>query len=151
MYVGKIRVSHKRVPYTFIDDALPKFKAYDAQRARLMQISATNRKMSLNSEGAFVGTPGALELKNSPLKGNEVKEEDEEEEAEELLTKEQNLANKNCNAVEKDESVSCSGVNKAEDEAEVENKVLCNNTENKSPPAKLMRGISQMELTLKRE
>uniref|UniRef100_A0A1B0AZR2 Rab-GAP TBC domain-containing protein n=1 Tax=Glossina palpalis gambiensis TaxID=67801 RepID=A0A1B0AZR2_9MUSC len=152
MYVGKIRVSHKRVPYTFIDDALPKFKAYDAQRARLMQISATNRKMSLNSEGAFVGTPGALELKNSPLKGNEVKEEDEEE-AEELLTKEQNLANKDSNATEKDELDSSSGVNKAaaEAETEAENKVLCNNTENKSPPAKLMRGISQMELSLKRD
>lgn len=35
MYVGKIRVSHKRVPYTFIDDALPKFKAYDAKRIRM--------------------------------------------------------------------------------------------------------------------
>lgn len=47
MYVGKIRVSQKRVPNTFIDDALPKFKAYDAQRLRLLQ----NRKMSLSSEG----------------------------------------------------------------------------------------------------
>lgn len=34
MYVGKIKVSHKRVPFTFIDDALPKFKAYDTQRIR---------------------------------------------------------------------------------------------------------------------
>lgn len=32
MYVGKIKISHKKVPATFIDDALPKFKAYDAQR-----------------------------------------------------------------------------------------------------------------------
>lgn len=32
MYVGKIKISHKKVPPTFIDDALPKFKAYDAQR-----------------------------------------------------------------------------------------------------------------------
>lgn len=35
MYVGKIRVSHKRVPFSFIDDALPKFKAYDTQRIKL--------------------------------------------------------------------------------------------------------------------
>lgn len=35
MYVGKIKVSHKRVPYTFIDDALPKFKAYDAQKIKM--------------------------------------------------------------------------------------------------------------------
>uniref|UniRef100_A0A1A9X2B1 Rab-GAP TBC domain-containing protein n=1 Tax=Glossina brevipalpis TaxID=37001 RepID=A0A1A9X2B1_9MUSC len=156
MYVGKIRVSHKRVPYTFIDDALPKFKAYDAQRVRLMQISASNRKMSLNSEGAFVGTPGAaLELKNCPLKGNEVKEEDEEAEAEELLTKERNEENENCKLLMgKDEFDSSSVINKAEGEAEAEaeeKKILCNNKENKSPPAKLMRGISQMELSLKRD
>lgn len=35
MYVGKIKVSHKRVPFSFIDDALPKFKAYDTQRIKL--------------------------------------------------------------------------------------------------------------------
>lgn len=35
MYVGKIKVSHKRVPFTFIDDALPKFKAYDTQRMKM--------------------------------------------------------------------------------------------------------------------
>uniref|UniRef100_A0A1I8MSH7 Rab-GAP TBC domain-containing protein n=1 Tax=Musca domestica TaxID=7370 RepID=A0A1I8MSH7_MUSDO len=77
MYVGKIRVSHKRVPYSFIDDALPKFKAYDAQRQRLMQMSS-NRKMSMTSEGAFVGA-GTLDLKNCSLKDHDVKEEDEEE------------------------------------------------------------------------
>lgn len=37
MYVGKIKVSHKRVPFSFIDDALPKFKAYDTQRIKLSQ------------------------------------------------------------------------------------------------------------------
>lgn len=42
MYVGKIRVSHKRVPYTFIDDALPKFRAYDVQRARLLEAANNN-------------------------------------------------------------------------------------------------------------
>lgn len=41
LYVGKIKVSHKRVPETFIDDALPKFRAYDAQRvARLRDQTA---------------------------------------------------------------------------------------------------------------
>lgn len=44
MYVGKIRVSHKRVPYTFIDDALPKFKAYDAQKIKLQM--EENRRVS---------------------------------------------------------------------------------------------------------
>lgn len=42
MYVGKIKVSHKRVPFTFIDDALPKFKAYDTQRIK-MQAQITRR------------------------------------------------------------------------------------------------------------
>jgi len=71
MYVGKIRVSQKRVPNTFIDDALPKFKAYDAQRLRLLQ----NRKMSLSSEGGV-----GIEAKpGSSLKSHDLKEEDEEE------------------------------------------------------------------------
>ncbi|XP_044313313.1 TBC1 domain family member 4 isoform X3 [Drosophila rhopaloa] len=71
MYVGKIRVSQKRVPNSFIDDALPKFKAYDAQRLRLLQ----NRKMSLSSEGGV-----GIEAKpGSSLKSHDLKEEDEEE------------------------------------------------------------------------
>ncbi|KRK03956.1 TBC1 domain family member 4 isoform X2 [Drosophila yakuba] len=71
MYVGKIRVSQKRVPNTFIDDALPKFKAYDAQRLRLLQ----NRKMSLSSEGGV-----GIEAKpSSSLTSHDLKEEDEEE------------------------------------------------------------------------
>lgn len=44
MYVGKIKVSHKRVPLTFIDDALPKFKAYDSQRIK-MQADAIARQV----------------------------------------------------------------------------------------------------------
>lgn len=42
MYVGKIKVSHKRVPFSFIDDALPKFKAYDTQRIRAQQETGSN-------------------------------------------------------------------------------------------------------------
>lgn len=44
MYVGKIKVSHKRVPFTFIDDALPKFKAYDTQK---MKLQAEARRVSV--------------------------------------------------------------------------------------------------------
>uniref|UniRef100_A0A182JFG3 Uncharacterized protein n=1 Tax=Anopheles atroparvus TaxID=41427 RepID=A0A182JFG3_ANOAO len=43
LYVGKIKVSHKRVPYTFIDDALPKFKAYDAEKLRQQQETASRK------------------------------------------------------------------------------------------------------------
>uniref|UniRef100_A0A2M4AA35 Rab-GAP TBC domain-containing protein n=1 Tax=Anopheles triannulatus TaxID=58253 RepID=A0A2M4AA35_9DIPT len=54
LYVGKIKVSHKRVPYTFIDDALPKFKAYDAEKLR-QQLDAS-RKNTLVGTGGSGGT-----------------------------------------------------------------------------------------------
>lgn len=68
MYVGKIKVSHKRVPFTFIDDALPKFKAYETQRMRMQanarrasqdgaivpdKSSLNNRRHSANDEAAI--------------------------------------------------------------------------------------------------
>lgn len=36
MYVGKIRVSHRRVPSTFIDDAIPKFIAHDKMKLKVV-------------------------------------------------------------------------------------------------------------------
>lgn len=129
MYVGKIRVSQKRVPHTFIDDALPKFKAYDAQRLRLMQ----NRKMSLASEGGV-----GIEAKSSAslLKGAELKEEDEEEHEQKELAAaapqpqvELQLTGTEANAVP----------HKLEEHKE--------DKENKSPTKRaFMRGQSQMEL-----
>uniref|UniRef100_A0A1B0EYA1 Rab-GAP TBC domain-containing protein n=2 Tax=Lutzomyia longipalpis TaxID=7200 RepID=A0A1B0EYA1_LUTLO len=50
MYVGKIKVSHKRVPETFIDDALPKFKAYDTQRMMKMQEDARRNSLIPSTE-----------------------------------------------------------------------------------------------------
>ncbi|KRG00533.1 TBC1 domain family member 4 isoform X2 [Drosophila mojavensis] len=120
MYVGKIRVSQKRVPNTFIDDALPKFKAYDAQRLRIMQ----NRKMSLNSEGGV-----GIEAKSGggTLKSHELKEEDEEEI--EALPKPQ---------VE----LQLTGA-----EMDAIAQPLDSNKENKSPAKRaLQRGHSQLEL-----
>lgn len=35
MYVGKIRVSHKKLPKTFIDDAIPKFIAHDKLKMKV--------------------------------------------------------------------------------------------------------------------
>lgn len=35
MYIGKIKVSHKTVPKTFIDDAIPKFLAHDKQKIKV--------------------------------------------------------------------------------------------------------------------
>ncbi|XP_017847705.1 TBC1 domain family member 4 isoform X2 [Drosophila busckii] len=126
MYVGKIRVSQKRVPNTFIDDALPKFKAYDAQRMRLLQ----NRKMSLSSEGGV-----GIEAKPvaAPLKSHELKEEDEEEQQQQEQT-----APKPAPQVQ----LQLTGV-----EADAAPRPLEDDKENKSPARRvLMRGQSQLEL-----
>ncbi|XP_055633697.1 TBC1 domain family member 1 isoform X2 [Toxorhynchites rutilus septentrionalis] len=52
LYVGKIKVSHKRVPFTFIDDALPKFKAYDAQKLKQQLETARMNSTSNDEEGS---------------------------------------------------------------------------------------------------
>ncbi|KAM7361277.1 PTB_TBC1D1_like and TBC domain-containing protein plx isoform 5-T5 [Cochliomyia hominivorax] len=148
MYVGKIRVSHKRVPFSFIDDALPKFKAYDAQRQRLMQMSS-NRKMSINSEGAFVGT-GSIDLKPGSLKDNEVKEEDEEAAAAEQDEKKENdevFVDKLKTHVKFKEEENSAGTSSNEEET----KSVEDNKENTLPPGRLMRGISQLEINVRKD
>lgn len=35
MYVGKIRVSHRKLPKSFIDDAIPKFIAHDKMKIKV--------------------------------------------------------------------------------------------------------------------
>ncbi|KAI8129594.1 TBC1 domain family member 1 [Lucilia cuprina] len=149
MYVGKIRVSHKRVPFSFIDDALPKFKAYDAQRQRLMQMSS-NRKMSINSEGAFIGT-GSIDLKTCTLKDNEVKEVDEEEveqnensqkESDDVLVEKLKVEEK----IKEEENSAGTSSN------EEETKSIEDNKENTLPlGGRLMRGISQLEINVKKD
>lgn len=157
MYVGKIRVSHKRVPFSFIDDALPKFKAYDAQRQRLMQMSS-NRKMSINSEGAFIGS-GSIDLKTGSLKDNDVKEEDEEaaeteqeegkEQKEEKEKDEVFVENKVKPEIKIKEEEASAGTSSNEEENK---SVEDNNKENKLPvTGRLLRGISQLEINIKRE
>uniref|UniRef100_A0A2M3ZFT4 Rab-GAP TBC domain-containing protein n=1 Tax=Anopheles braziliensis TaxID=58242 RepID=A0A2M3ZFT4_9DIPT len=59
LYVGKIKVSHKRVPYTFIDDALPKFKAYDAEKLR-QQLDASRKNTPGVPGGADAGANGGV-------------------------------------------------------------------------------------------
>lgn len=56
MYVGKIRVSHKRVPCSFIDDSIPKFKAYDARKSKL-----------LNSSQSSIGSENDVEETGKPV------------------------------------------------------------------------------------
>ncbi|KAH8268317.1 hypothetical protein KR026_004868 [Drosophila bipectinata] len=129
MYVGKIRVSQKRVPNTFIDDALPKFKAYDAQRLRLLQ----NRKMSLSSEGG-VGIE-AKPSTGSTLKSQDLKEEDEEEQ-EQHSQEVQSQARPQV-------QLQLTGAEEGAAPRPLEE----NNKENRSPEKRpLLRGQSQIEL-----
>jgi hypothetical protein len=37
MYIGKIKVSHKKVPKSFIDDAIPKFLAHDKLKIKVRE------------------------------------------------------------------------------------------------------------------
>lgn len=129
MYVGKIRVSQKRVPNTFIDDALPKFKAYDAQRLRLLQ----NRKMSLSSEGG-VGIE-AKPSTGSSLKSQDLKEEDEEDQ-EQHSQESQSQAKPQV-------QLQLTGAEEGAAPRPLEE----NNKENRSPEKRpLLRGQSQIEL-----
>ncbi|XP_041762951.1 TBC1 domain family member 1 isoform X2 [Anopheles merus] len=59
LYVGKIKVSHKRVPYTFIDEALPKFKAYDAEKLRQQQEASRKQNLPINAESVSSSTAEA--------------------------------------------------------------------------------------------
>lgn len=62
MYVGKIRVSHKRVPFTFIDDALPKFKAYDAQRRSLLAGMTKSSLDNVNGSNESIPSTSSNEI-----------------------------------------------------------------------------------------
>ncbi|XP_011179139.1 TBC1 domain family member 4 isoform X4 [Zeugodacus cucurbitae] len=168
MYVGKIRVSHKRVPFSFIDDALPKFKAYDAQRSRLMQLTATatasamttatasNRKLSLNVESSNVNASVNSSTVTFDLKNTSLKESDAEESAAEMAesagaetevetsTETETEAEQQQDAMS-GKSVAEDGVTQiADDEQQTSNK-------SNKLPKRLLRGISQTELPVKKE
>ncbi|XP_011179144.1 TBC1 domain family member 4 isoform X7 [Zeugodacus cucurbitae] len=168
MYVGKIRVSHKRVPFSFIDDALPKFKAYDAQRSRLMQLTATatasamttatasNRKLSLNVESSNVNASVNSSTVTFDLKNTSLKESDAEESAAEMAesagaetevetsTETETEAEQQQDAMS-GKSVAEDGVTQiADDEQQTSNK-------SNKLPKRLLRGISQTELPVKKD
>ncbi|XP_067615044.1 TBC1 domain family member 4 isoform X2 [Eurosta solidaginis] len=157
MYVGKIRVSHKRVPFSFIDDALPKFKAYDAQRTRLMQLTAaatpsittasgtaTNRKLSLNVESTNANCSSIItfDLKNTSLKENDENEEiaAQSVEAEAVTATEAEAGTLTATVTE----TAMENKTKEEVAETVEDEPKAVEKENKSP-RRLMRGLSQTE------
>lgn len=62
MYVGKIKVSHKRVPFSFIDDALPKFKAYDAQKIKAAAALAASAASAATSSSSLASSRRVSQL-----------------------------------------------------------------------------------------
>lgn len=125
MYVGKIRVSHKRVPFTFIDDALPRFKAYDAQRSRLLHDSATRES-------------GSFEHLSSTKEEPERKDENEEDNS---ATNEE--TNSELKIVESNDS-DTKAENTSKEQTDTDDK------ENQSPK-RLLRGQSQIVLPVKQD
>ncbi|KAJ8980381.1 hypothetical protein NQ317_009375 [Molorchus minor] len=49
LYIGKIKVWQKKVPETFIDDALEKFKVHELERTKLKQFGNAGRLLSIDS------------------------------------------------------------------------------------------------------
>lgn len=45
-YVGKIRVSQKKVPISFIDDALEKFKLHELEKSKKSSSTNSSRRGS---------------------------------------------------------------------------------------------------------
>jgi TBC1 domain-containing protein 4 len=55
LYIGKIKVSHKKVPDSFIDDALEKFRVHELEKGKskiVKQISSHN----ISAPGASTGS-----------------------------------------------------------------------------------------------
>ncbi|XP_036233743.2 TBC1 domain family member 4 isoform X2 [Bactrocera oleae] len=171
MYVGKIRVSHKRVPFSFIDDALPKFKAYDAQRTRLMQLTATatanatstaaasNRKLSLNVESSSVNAHANSSTVTFDLKTISFKESDAEESAAEMLEgaaaeTEAETSTETETEGEQQDAITRKSVKESIAEEGVAQIVGDEHKTSSKPnklPKRLLRGISQTELPVKKD
>nr|XP_036233746.1 TBC1 domain family member 4 isoform X5 [Bactrocera oleae] len=168
MYVGKIRVSHKRVPFSFIDDALPKFKAYDAQRTRLMQLTATatanatstaNRKLSLNVESSSVNAHANSSTVTFDLKTISFKESDAEESAAEMLEgaaaeTEAETSTETETEAEQQDAITRKSVKESIAEEGVAQIVGDEHKTSSKPnklPKRLLRGISQTELPVKKD
>ncbi|XP_017777394.1 PREDICTED: TBC1 domain family member 1 isoform X2 [Nicrophorus vespilloides] len=62
LYIGKIKVWHKKVPDTFIDDALQKFKQHDQERSKRklnrLKSEMDLRRGSIESTGSTSSTDG---------------------------------------------------------------------------------------------
>lgn len=54
LYIGKIKVWQKKVPDTFIDDALEKFKAHEIEKQRLKNLGRLKSEESLRRSSVVI-------------------------------------------------------------------------------------------------
>jgi hypothetical protein len=59
LYIGKIKVSHKKVPDSFIDDALEKFRVHELEKGR-SKIVKQGSSHNMSALGASAGSSGHL-------------------------------------------------------------------------------------------
>jgi TBC1 domain-containing protein 4 len=62
LYIGKIKVSHKKVPDSFIDDALEKFRLHELEKGKskiVKQGSSHNIPVAGTSAGSSHNVPAA--------------------------------------------------------------------------------------------
>jgi hypothetical protein len=69
LYIGKIKVSHKKVPDSFIDDALEKFRVHELEKGK-SKIAKEGSNHNISALGASAGSNGHLNQAQTP--GNSI-------------------------------------------------------------------------------
>ncbi|XP_021935088.1 TBC1 domain family member 4-like isoform X1 [Zootermopsis nevadensis] len=69
LYIGKIKVSHKKVPDSFIDDALEKFRVHELEKGKGKAVKDGSNH-NISTLGASAGSNGQLNQAHTP--GNSI-------------------------------------------------------------------------------
>lgn len=69
LYIGKIKVSHKKVPDSFIDDALEKFRVHELEKGK-SKVVKEGINHNISTLGASAGSNGHLNQAHTP--GNSI-------------------------------------------------------------------------------
>ncbi|XP_069685530.1 TBC1 domain family member 1 isoform X2 [Periplaneta americana] len=69
LYIGKIKVSHKKVPESFIDDALEKFRVHELEKGKC-KITKQGSSLNMSATGVSTGSNGHINQSGAP--GNNV-------------------------------------------------------------------------------
>lgn len=79
LYIGKIKVSHRKVPESFIDDALEKFRLHDLEKEREKEKGLNAGKAILmrnNSNSRIVPPAVAAAAVSADRRGSQVRASD---------------------------------------------------------------------------